>query len=231
MNLKLFLALAAIQCVAETTTVLAQVTLSTSYTSGFLHNGLVPDDTATGWSDTRAINISGNGAITDIKVSLNISGGANSDLYGYLSGPNGGFSILLNQVGKTSGDSTGYLDTGFNVTFDRSAAHDIHQYQSISGYSINGSGQLTGTWQPDGRNVGLSPNYSVDNSTLRTELLNSFDNKNPNGNWTLFIADLSSGEQSTVVSWGMQITAVPEPQEYAALTALGLVIFAFVKRK
>jgi hypothetical protein len=33
------------------------------------------------------------------------------------------------------------------------------------------------------------------------------------------------------VSWGMQITAVPEPQEYAALTALGLVIFAFVRRK
>jgi hypothetical protein len=34
------------------------------------------------------------------------------------------------------------------------------------------------------------------------------------GNWTLFIADLSAGGQSTLVSWGLTIVTVPEPQAW-----------------
>lgn len=229
MSLKSLLAWAVIQSVAGSAGLFAQVTLITSYNSGFQGGGLVPDDSLTGWSDSQSLSISGNGPITDIKVSLNISGGANSDLYGYLSGPNGGFSVLLNQVGKTTGNSIGYLDTGFNVTFDGSAANDIHIYQTAS-YSLNGSGQLTGTWQPDARPLDPDHPENIQNATLRPDLLSSFVNKNPNGQWTLFIADLSSGERSTVVSWGMQITAVPEPAESAVMAALGLAGFAIAKR-
>jgi subtilisin-like proprotein convertase family protein len=230
MNLKYLVTLVAIQWIAIGTRVSGQVTLSTTYTGGFQANGIVPDDNPSGWSNTQSINIPGNGPITDIKVSLNISGGANSDLYGYLSGPSGGFSVLLNQVGKSTGDSVGYLNTGFNITFDGSAASDIHTYQASS-YNLNGSGQLTGNWQPDARPLDSHNFGNIQNSTPRTEMLSSFINQSPNGNWTLFIADLSAGEHSTVTSWGMQITAVPEPKEYAELVSLALAVFVIVKRK
>ena len=38
---------------------------------------------------------------------------------------------------------------------------------------------------------------------------------NPNGSWTLFFADMSAGEQSQVVSWELDISAVPEPVNIA----------------
>jgi subtilisin-like proprotein convertase family protein len=41
---------------------------------------------------------------------------------------------------------------------------------------------------------------------------------NPNGDWTLFVADLSTGETATVASWGLMITTaeiVPEPGSLA----------------
>jgi hypothetical protein len=37
---------------------------------------------------------------------------------------------------------------GFNLTFDDTAVNgDIHLYQQNAGYTLNWSGQLTGTWQ------------------------------------------------------------------------------------
>ena len=36
-----------------------------------------------------------------------------------------------------------------------------------------------------------------------------------NGTWTLFLADLSAGAQSQLVSWELDITAVPEPVNVA----------------
>jgi hypothetical protein len=38
---------------------------------------------------------------------------------------------------------------------------------------------------------------------------------NPNGAWTIFFADLSGGAQSDLVSWGLEVTAVPEPTTWA----------------
>jgi hypothetical protein len=43
----------------------------------------------------------------------------------------------------------------------------------------------------------------------------SYNGLNPNGTWTLFIADLSAGAQSQLVSWELDITAVPEPVNVA----------------
>lgn len=43
----------------------------------------------------------------------------------------------------------------------------------------------------------------------------SYNGLNPNGTWTLFIADLSGGGQSQLVSWELDITAVPEPVNLA----------------
>ena len=61
----------------------------------------------------------------------------------------------------------------------------------------------------------------------QTSWRRSFDGTNPNGAWTLFLADLDFGEQGTLVKWGMVVTAVPEP---SAWTLLGLGGFALGMR-
>ena len=64
------------------------------------------------------------------------------------------------------------------------------------------------------------------NTSARTAFLSSFNGLDPNGTWTLFIADVSGGDQSTLVSWELDITAVPEP----VTVALGIFggLFAFL---
>jgi hypothetical protein len=90
-----------------------------------------------------------------------------------------------------------------NVTLDDSATTDIHNY-----------GVLTDPfrYQPDARNV--SPLSALDTS-LRTAWLSSFNGLDPNGSWTLFFADAASGDQSTLLGWSLEITAVPEPTTWA----------------
>jgi subtilisin-like proprotein convertase family protein len=185
---------------------------------------VVPDGNASGLA--LQANLTGmTGIITNLTLTLDISGGYNGDLYAYLAGPHGGFAVLLNRVGATGGDGFGYGDTGFNLTFDDSASYNnIHFYQNLS-YDLNGSGQLTGTWASDGRAIGPQSDPSAFDTTQPTSLLSSFNGTDPNGTWTLFLADLSSGEQSTVLDWGLNIQAVPEPS-VCGLLGIGLLLAA-----
>jgi MYXO-CTERM domain-containing protein len=54
-------------------------------------------------------------------------------------------------------------------------------------------------------------------------MLSNFIGLNPNGTWTLFVADQSAGETSTLQSWSMTITGVPEPSA-ALLGGLGVLL-------
>jgi len=188
-----------------------------TFNSGFANGGNIPDANTTGWSDTRTLSGIGDTVITDVNVTINVSGGYNGDLYVYLS-HGSGFSVLLNRVGRTSGNSFGYSDAGFNVTFNDQASQsiDFHLYQTVNGFSLNGS-----EWRPDARNV--SP-LTVTDGASRTALLSAFNNLNPNGDWTLFVADLSGGSVSQIQSWSLQIEAVPEP----TTVALGIFAAGFV---
>jgi hypothetical protein len=113
------------------------------------------------------------------------------------------------------------------------AANDVHFYGNASP-TFNGNGQLTGSWQPDGRNIDpASPPAAFDSASQVT--FASFNDANANGNWTLFFADMSAGGgNSQLVSWELDITAVPEPVITAlvlfALGALGLKLFRALKR-
>jgi subtilisin-like proprotein convertase family protein len=183
------------------------------FTSGFTSGGVIADANPTGWSDTRTLG-GITGAITDVNVRLNISGGYNGDLYGYLVHSTG-FAVLLNRVGKTAGDSFGYGDSGFNITLDgQSSAHDldVHVYNAAFPSPSFSGGQLTGIWREDGR--AANP-MSVTDVSSRDALLSSFNNQNANGDWTLFLADLSGSDTSTLVSWGLDISVVPEPTTWA----------------
>lgn len=65
--------------------------------------------------------------------------------------------------------------------FSDTASTDIHNYGG------NGGALVTGTYQPDGREV--SPLLSLD-TTPRTAFLSSFTGLDPNGEWVLFVVDI-----------------------------------------
>jgi subtilisin-like proprotein convertase family protein len=189
----------------------------TSLTNTFTVNQAIPDGNPSGLSDTRTLDFSSVpqfSSLVDLTVSLNISGGFNGDYYGYLV-HGSGFAVLLNRSGRTSGNSVGYADSGFNITLSGSSANDIHNYQGVSN---PGGGLLSGTWAPDGRNI--DPALALD-TTGRTALLSSFAGTDPSGQWTLFLADLDYGEQGQLNSWSLVVTAVPEPSSLG-LALLGI---------
>jgi Proprotein convertase P-domain len=198
-----------------------------TYSSGFASSGIVPDGNSTGWSDSRSLSGLSDFSISSVTVALNISGGYNGDLYAYLS-HDGILVPLLNRAGVTSGNPFGYSDSGFNVTLSSEGANDVHFYNSFTP-SFNGNGQLTGTWQPDGRNISpLSPASTFD-SASRVDF-SAYNGDNPNGTWTLFIADMASGDQSQLQSWSLGITAVPEPVGFALGIFAGISVVVGVYR-
>ncbi len=184
--------------------------------------GLIPDNSTIGLTDSHTLSGLAP-VIADVRVTLNISGGFNGDLYAYLRLNDSPMVVLLDRVGVTSLNPDGYGDSGFQVTLTADAsAHDIHFYQNYSP-SYTGDGAVTGTWQADGRSDPLS-------STRGS--LSQFNGFDPNGTWTIFFADQSPGDESTLLSWSLQITDVPEPITTALLVfgALGT-ISAFVSWK
>jgi len=195
---------------------LSSVTLAMTTHAGIIYSSLpsggnIPDGKPTGWSTTATAS----GylpTISDVTVPLNISGGYNGDLYAYLS--YGGVLVpLLNRVGTGTGSPSnptyyfGFSTSGYgNITLDDSATANgsIHNVASpVSGQS----------YQPDG-------------GTLA-----SFDGLNPNGTWTIFFADLSTGGgQSQVTSWSLNITAVPEPVSTALAIFGGVAVCVVAAR-
>ena len=87
------------------------VSAQTNYNFTFPVNEAVPDGNPSGLA--LVTNLTGmGGIITNLTVSLDISGGYNGDMYAYLRGPNGGFAVLLNRVGvnvDSFGDSNGKI--------------------------------------------------------------------------------------------------------------------------
>jgi subtilisin-like proprotein convertase family protein len=199
--------------------VTASAQITTDYSFSFAPNRTVPDGNASGVALTT--DLTGMiGIITHLTLSLNISGDYNGDLYAYLAGPNGGFAVLLNRPGVANGDAFGYDNTGFNITFDDSSDfNNVHFYQDFS-YSLDANSALAGTWSSDGRAIDPLSNLSVFSTNVPSAFLDSFDGTAPDGTWTLFLADLSNGGESTVASWGLDITTVPEPPS-CALLAMG----------
>jgi subtilisin-like proprotein convertase family protein len=193
-------------------------------TYNFTVNEAIPDNDLSGASDTQTI-LPGILSITDLSVTLSITGGFNGDYYAYLT-HDSGFAVLLNRAGRTATDDFGYPDSGFNVTFEDGAANgDIHNYRLT--LNPNG-GALSGTWSPDGRDV--PPASSID-TTLREATLLSFQGLVADGDWTLFVADTSSVGNGVFDSWGMTVIGVvPEPGTIALL-GLGTTILVLAVRR
>ncbi len=165
---------------------------------------LIPDGDPSGVASVQSISTPIT-SITDLKVTLRVSGTWNGDLYCYLT-HSPGFAVLLNRVGRRSGSNVGYGDNGFDVTFDDGApSGDVHVYRrTLNGNDFTPiSGPLTNAWAPDGRTNSPAGVLDTDPGTA---LLSSFNGLDPNGQWILFIADTAAGDLSTLDSWGLQIS-------------------------
>jgi hypothetical protein len=169
-----------------------------------LSGGTIPDGNPAGFATADAVNgVTDVGAIDYVTVSLNISGGYNGDLYGYLVyQPSGGgsttMSVLLNRPGLGSGSGAqqlfGYSTSGMNVTLDdRVIGANINSTQNpISGHSYNSAGN------------GLASTFNGVSTV--------------NGTWTLALFDMSAGGGTSVLNgWSLAVDEVPEPVTWALI--------------
>ena len=172
----------------------------------FAINAVVPDNSAVGLSDTRTLS-STIDSISSVSVALTMRDGWAGDIYAYLV-HGSGFSVLLNRPGKSLALPAGSDASRIEVTFTDDSLADIHN-------AIANEGVLSGAFQPDARNV--DPANALDSSP-RSAFLNTFQGLDANGDWTLFIADVSAGDTMVLESWTLTVTGVPEPS--AMLLAL-----------
>jgi hypothetical protein len=148
-------------------------------------------------------------AITDVSVNLDISGGYNGGLVGYLvlqdANGNVATEYLLNEIGTSSSNPFGSSGSGMDVTLSDSG--------TANGSIHNATGVPTGVWQPDS------------SATLDS----TFGGLTANGTWTLYLADLDSGGgTSTLESWGLDVSvaSVPEASRTGLLSGVGVLGFA-----
>ncbi len=116
--------------------------------------------------------------------------------------------MLLNRIGTSPTDSFGSDGSGFNITLSDSG--------TVNGNIHLATGTPTGTWL-------------ADQSAGANSLNSAFSLATANGTWTLFLTDSSGGDVSTLVSWGLDISVVPEPVTWAlgifgAVAGAGLAI-------
>ncbi len=197
-------------------------------------NEAVPDGLGSGIADTRTV-AGLPASVLDLRIRIHLAGTAlggmiNGDIYAtvaYESTPGqvDAFTVLLNRAGRSASNPDGYFDNGFNVSFVVAGA-DIHTYQDS--VIPDPLAPLTGEWSPDGRETDPSLTLETDS---RTAGLADFQSINPNGRWTLFVADLVPGGEAGLVSWGIEYTPVPEPAHWAGLAGLGLFAWAVARRR
>lgn len=211
----------------------------------------IPDGDLNGTVITENVTVFGTTINTNaFRVNINIAGdpiGANGDLYGYLRSPDhtstGGagsvVAVLFNRVGVPSNSGLGYQDSGMNITFfdgsDPNGTHkDFHLYQDDPVYSLVQNGTtpvVTGVFKTDGRNINPLSSGTAFEAAGRTATLAGFQGIDPNGTWSLFLADVSSGGSSRLMSWGLDFSPIPEPHQYAMVIGAGLLAFALYRRR
>src|SRR5262245_6897412 len=173
-------------------------------TTNFTVGAMVPDGDMSGMASVQTISTPITN-LTDLKVSLKLSGTWNGDLYCFLTHGTGQ-SVLLNRVGRCGTNDLGYNDGGLDITFDDAATNgDIHVYrlQLSSSQGTPIPGPLTSVWAPDGR---VANPTNVLDTDARSAFLGSFNGVDPNGEWVLFVADMEAGDIHMLDSWGLEIT-------------------------
>src|SRR6266581_3344176 len=144
------------------------------------------------------------------------------------------FSGSFQNSGVIPDNSTIGLTDAHTLSGLTPSSRDIILTVNLSGASIS---DLTGYIRlgnlPSSPSVNLDQ-YLTDGTTSFSVDLASLRSSNPNDTWTLFFADTSPGIENSLVSWSLDITAVPEPMEWALIIFFGLFAglrgFCFIRR-
>jgi MYXO-CTERM domain-containing protein len=180
----------------------------------------IPDNNATGLVSIIPISTIDT-EVTAVEVLIETTGGWNGDLYAYLE-HNGVISVLLNRPGKTAANPAGAASSGMSIRFTDTALADIH-----TAISDTAGLPAVGTYQPDAR---VADPDAVTDASPRSKFLTGFNGTDPNGLWTLFIADLSGGDVAQITGWTLSVTSVPEPSS-ALLGLAGAAGLLLVRRR
>jgi hypothetical protein len=166
-------------------------------------NSAIPEGNPVGITFAQTFQGLASAPISDVSVALNLSGGYNGGLFGYLvlqdANGNTATEILLNEVGTSPSNPFGSAGSGFSVTLSDAG--------TVNGNIHDATGLPLGTWLPDSS----------------ATFAGTFGGMTANGTWTLFLADeFAGGGVSTLTSWGLEVDTafVPEPQTTGATFAL-----------
>lgn len=180
---------------------------------------VVPDNNDIGTSTSVEITAPGLTRIEAVTLTMEIEGGWNGDLYCYLV-HDGRLAMLLNRPGRTASNPTGFGSSGMNVMFTDLASADVH-------VAMPDSGVATGMFLPDGRIT--DPLFVLDTDP-RTAVFSSFTDWDPNGTWSLFLADQGAGDTATLKGWTVNVTVVPEVSSTVML-GLAVLTMASLRRR
>ena len=174
-------------------------------------NLTIPDNNASGLLNIQTVSGSPAGSvIVDVNVRLKLAGEAprNGDLFVTLDHQSG-YTVLLNRVGRTEGNISGYQDPGFEITLDDEASNgDVHLYRATlfgnheTPVRQSLASEWSGNWAPDGRIV--DPD-DVTETSPRRATLGSMKGLPVDGRWRLYLADVAEGGVSELVEWTLII--------------------------
>lgn len=201
----------------------------TSFTDFNGAGGIIPDGSPAGISQTITMNQAG--YVASVSLTLNISGGWNGDLYGYLSYNDGSSEnslIILNRIGVGGGNPAA-SGAGFGTGGAFTTYSDLH---GIGITLVDGAGGSIHDATVGTHTYLDAANYRPDSAATFTS---TFENMGANGTWSLTLFDRATGDQSTIVGWGLDIgvstSQVPEPINVALGVFGGLFAAVAVGRR
>jgi hypothetical protein len=156
-------------------------------------------------------------------LGLGVCATAQAGLWTFTSG---GVVYDDNPIGFTdahviSGENSSISSVVFTLTVSGGYDSDLAGYLRLGNTAGSPDYAISLGSLMDGGNGSHTYSYTLDASSP------SFYNLNPNDTWTLFLADQSPGGQDSVVSWSLDITAVPE-MENEALALFGVVVISVI---